>query len=584
MIAQVVLDLPIDGPFDYLIPENLTGQISVGRRVKVSFGPRPQIGFVVGILKESPIAKLKTVISLVDNAPAFTQVDLDFAHQFCAYYGCSLGEALFVILRNKEGQPITIQKDRLPGITYHHCFPDGYVKQIEKIIDGYHGSQSFKQGEKRFLILVPDAFRGQRLIQEFKGMGAVNIGMRSSVFESDGQFDCVIMIDEENSSYKQEQTPMYETRHVLMMRSHLLGFDIAFIGVSPSIEMMALINESKVRWIEGANSKSIRTKVVDLTNYKFVPGLISPPLRDALENALKSGKKCLLVLNRKGSYRITRCVGCAEILKCKHCDSPLIYSRSEAKYLCRHCTFTAPSDTICPQCRQSNWKSIGIGVEQLQTELKKQFFNARIQSFERHREIAGELRKPLSEFDILIATSAVLRFQGSLKVQLAAFIDFDAEINRLDMRSAFNAFSLAIHISSMAIDPIFIQTRHINHYVLQHLSHGNIKDYYDEELKLRKEFGFSPFKHWIKINWRGKFEKPTQEAAQQVYQELISLNSEHIHITPPLIDSIGRKRDQYRFNVMVQTNHVPSTITQIKSILKKVKRPSRVILTFNIDP
>ena len=121
-------------------------------------------------------------------------------------------------------------------------------------------------------------------------------------------------------------------------------------------------------------------------------------------------------------------------------------------------------------------------------------------------------KQSLPDFDILITTRAVLRFQGMLKAQLAAFIDFDAELNRLDMRSAFNAFSLVLHISSMALEAVFIQTRNSSHYVLQSLSRGKTQGFYDEELKLRKEFGFSPFKHWVKISWRGKSEKSTQEA------------------------------------------------------------------------
>ena len=123
----------------------------------------------------------------------------------------------------------------------------------------------------------------------------------------------------------------------------------------------------------------------------------------------------------------------------------------------------------------------------------------------------------LPEFDILISTRPSCAFRGCWNVKLAAFIDFDAELNRLDMRSAFNAFSLALHISSMALDAVFIQTRNSNHYVLQSLSRGKTRDFYDEELKLRKEFGFSPFKHWVKISWRGKSEKSTHQAAEEVY-------------------------------------------------------------------
>jgi primosomal protein N' (replication factor Y) len=312
--------------------------------------------------------------------------------------------------------------------------------------------------------------------------------------------------------------------------------------------------------------------------------MISPPVRDSLDAALKAGKKSILVLNRRGSYRLTRCVDCAEILKCSHCDSSLIYSRSEGKYLCRHCTYTAAGDTVCPKCHKPNWRSVGIGVEQLQTELKKYFPQAKIAAFERE---AARIKRPngFDDFDILISTSAVLRFQGRWQVQMAAFIDFDAELNRLDMRSAFNAFSLARHISSMALGPVFIQTRNSDHYVLQSLSSGKTQDFYDEELKLRKELGFSPFKHWVKISWRGKSEKSTHQAACQAYNELSKTSSQKNYIvTPPLADAVIRKRDQFRFNVMVQADSVPQAVAFIKSAIVHIKRRSGIIITMNVDP
>ena len=133
------------------------------------------------------------------------------------------------------------------------------------------------------------------------------------------------------------------------------------------------------------------TTPVDLSNYKFMPGMVSPPVYDGLQAALKAGKKSILVLNRRGSYRITRCVDCAEILKCSRCESPLIYSRSAGKYLCRHCTYTVPGDAVCPKCHKSNWRSQGIGVEQIQAELKKYFPQAKIVFFERAQQIIVEV-------------------------------------------------------------------------------------------------------------------------------------------------------------------------------------------------
>jgi len=585
MIAQVVFDLPLEGPFDYLIPEHLASQITAGSRVKVSFGPRPQFGFVTGLLENSAIEKLKPVLSAGDPSPVVNKLDLDFAREFSAYYGCSLGQALSTMLGDKAGHLPSIQRDHKPRYSLHRCLPGHYADKIREIAGGYTNP--------KVLIMIPDAFRAQALGREFNARplrGSIKFGTRSSVFECDGQYDCVVMVDDEDVSYKQEQTPMYETRQVLLARSGIFGFDIAFLGVSPSVELMALAREDRVKLIESPAEILPPARIVDLSIYKFVPGLISPPVRDALDAALKKGKKSILVLNRRGSYRLTRCVDCAEILKCVHCDSSLIYSRAEGKYLCRHCTYTAPGDTVCPKCHKSSWKSVGIGVEQVQSELKKLFPQAKIQAFERERKklLSPDTKSsepfPNGDPDILIATSAVLRFQGILQPHLAAFIDFDSELNRLDMRSAFNAFSLGLHISSMTPEAVYIQTRNSNHYVLRSFSRGKIHDFYDEELKLRKEFGFSPFKHWVKISWRGKSEKLTRQAAQAVYTELSKAMPEHYALTPPLADAVGRKRDQFRFNVMLQVNQVLPAVALIKSVIFQLKRPSRVIMTLNIDP
>ncbi len=579
MIAQVVFDLPLEGPFDYLIPDDMVSRVKIGARVKVSFGPKNQIGYVVGILTQSSIPKLKPIISLLDASVVFSDLDLSFARDFSAYYACSLGEALATTLRNKEGQGPSVRREHKPQYSLYRCQPDSYGIKTLEIINRYHGP-------RRFMVLVPDIFRVQLIAEHFKGMQEVKIGTRSSVFECDGRYDCVIMIDEEDASYKQEQMPMYDALQVLLKRSEMFGFDVAWAGISPSVELMGLVNgEPAVRWAEEPTPNVPTAKLVDLTNYKYVPGLVSPPVKDALDAALKVGKRAILVLNRRGSYRQTRCVDCGEVLKCKHCDSPLIYSKSAGKYLCRHCTYTALGDTVCPKCHKPSWRSQGIGVEQLQTELKKYFPGAKILAFERAGHLkANEAKKPLADFDILIATSAVLRFQGKWKAQVAAFIDFDSELNRLDMRSAFNAFSLALHISSMAQGLVFIQTRNSGHYVLQSLSKGDIKSFYKEELKLRKEFGFSPFKHWIKMSWRGKVEKSTHQASQQAYNALSQTAPSGCIVTPPLADAVGRKRDQFRFNVMVQADQVPQAVAFIKTTLAALKRPSRVILTMNVDP
>jgi len=584
MIAQVVFDLPLDGPFDYLIPPPLVEKIAVGMRVRVSFGPRPQTGFVVAVLEQSTIEKLKPIQALRDVASVFTPLDLSFARRFSAYYGCSLGEALGTLFRSQGTAQISLSRVHQPALSLYRCSVGRYAEKIRKIIDGYRSLSSMQQ--HRFLILVPDIFRAQMLAPLLNIEGVVKIGMRSSVFECDGRLACVIMVDDEDPSYKQEQTPMYDTRQVLLMRAKTYGFDIAFVGTSPSVELMAMTRTAKVKFIDVKDAHAPAVTAVDLSNYKYMPGLVSPALSEALQAVLKAGGKSILVLNRRGSYRITRCVDCAYVLKCSRCDSSLIYSKSAGKYLCRHCTYTAPGNVVCPKCHKPSWHSQGVGVEQVQTELKKYFSGARIVSFERATKLsAKEKTRPLlPDFDILISTQAVLRFQGIWQVAMAAFIDFDAELNRLDMRSSSNAFSLGRHISDMTLERVFIQTRNIDHYVIKSLKSNDSQKFYDEELKMRKELGFCPFKHWIKITLRAKSEEFAQETAGQVYNQLSQMVPENCSVMPPLADTMTRKRDQFLFSVMVQADQVTSTMALIRAALGQVKRRSRGLFALNVDP
>jgi len=122
MICQVVFDLPLEGPFDYLIPADLASKVFVGTRVKVSFGPRRQTGFVTGLIAQSAFTKLKPVLALVDDAPAFNEADLIFARDFASYYGCSLGVALTVMFRHKAGGA-SVSRHGKPRLFLHRCQP-----------------------------------------------------------------------------------------------------------------------------------------------------------------------------------------------------------------------------------------------------------------------------------------------------------------------------------------------------------------------------------------------------------------------------------------------------------------------------
>lgn len=566
MIAHVVFDLPLEGHFDYLIPEELRAQAVAGTRVKVSFGPKAMTGFVIAVVEKASVTKLKPVKAVRDAAPVFDQRDITFAERFAAYYGCSLGEALGAMLRNRNNPPLPARTTSKPLTILYHC-PDGqYAPVLERLT----------RGRLDYSILVPDAFVAAALPLDTEQRSRT--GLRSSMFEAFARAALVIVIDEDNISYKQEQSPMYEARQVVLMAQEVYGFDAAFISVTPSVELMHLAKAGKMEYRLCPGAGLPKPVVIDLTNYKFLEkGMLSPPVRNALRDNIAGHQQTLVILNRRGSYSVTRCVDCGHILKCPHCDSAIVYLRAKKQFVCRHCTYHVQGGADCPHCRKPSWKSFGMGVEQLQKELSGLFPTAKIAHFEK-----GPALGLPAAFDVLIATQAVLRFQGKLDVQTVILVDLDAELNRVNMRSSFKGWSLAMHTRLLGRQ-VLIQTRNPGHHVLQALMKDDTELFYAEEMRLRKELDFSPFYHWVALVARAKTEKFAQTFLGDVYNELSKNKPEHTALTPPQPDVPAKVRDQYRFKVMAGGRAVEPVVALIKKEIGKVKR-SRVIVTLNVDP
>ncbi len=618
-IAQIVVDLPLEGPFDYIIPEGMKGCVQVGMRVMVPFGARPVCGFVIGLLQESQIPKLKSINSVCESQPTFTPWMIEFAKHFSRHYGCSLGESLATMLPPllRKGRSLSFPKacvgnpgegntkDYLQGLNSSKptvfispsgnyddvlrdqispvltsngsvlvLVPDAYaMKQISAVLNKYFSGQVIELKEEATLKEQVDHW-----VKVRNASKAIVLGARSAVFAPINDLYLTLMIDENDASFKQEQSPLYETRDVLLMRAKVQGFALSFCCVTPSVEIWQGINEGKyLRKDLLSTVTAVKAQAVDLTNYKFLGALLSPPVRNGLDEVLKNKAQGLIILNRRGTYSVTRCVDCAQALRCQHCDSPLVYARIKKLFSCRHCTFTLPGNTPCPACKKINWKSFGVGIEHVQAELFKYFPTARTAFFDGTKE---EMPK---DFDILIATQAILRFSDQLQCALVACVDFDSELNRMDMRSSLKAFSLARRVKAMASKQFFVQSRNLDHYVIKSLVRDDAQGFYDQELALRKEMGFAPFKHWVEIMCRSRIEKSAQEFAQLVYNELIASKGKAYVVAKPAPDAIFKKRDQFRFNVMVQGDAVIPTMDVVKAALAKVKRSGRVIVTLNVD-
>jgi len=594
MISQIAFDLPLEGSFDYSIPSSLENHLAIGMRVQVFFGPKKRIGIVTALLAKSAFESLKPIHAIIDEKPLLDQAQMVLAEQLSRYYGCSLGEALFSLARANEQEPSIKSSIQRRSSAQCECIlhivPLGNYEQILLSL-----IKPLAQKGQRVLILAADQFAVSSINDILKKHFSTQvylIGTRSFVFRSFVDVALVIMIDEDNLSFKQEQTPMYETREVLLMRKAIEHIDIAFVGETPSVELMYQVKAGYVKMIyDSTHASPVQVQVVDLNNYKFTPkGLLSVPIKSTIEQNLNKKEKTILVLNRKGSYAVTRCEDCGFILKCDHCDAAMSYSRLKGKYSCHYCSFTVDPEVNCPHCQKPSWKSIGMGVEQLQKELKNAFGLARVACFEREVPSRGKARSPrpneplprtpvLMDFDILITTQAVLRYKHQWRVNTIILIDLDSQLNRMDLRSSFRAWSLAQHLRSMAKTKVFIQTRNRDHYVIKALAGNDPNLFYDEDMSIRQELKLAPFGHEVSIGLRSKIQTIVQNMAQELYDRL-----KNVAASPPSEDTISKKRDQYRFNILMRGEDVVGMIATIKAALTKIKRKSQVIVTINVDP
>ena len=629
-IVQVVVGLPVEGPFDYVLPVELQKNACVGARVKVSFHYQRRQGVIVGFGSKSKFKNLKSIESLLDEKPLLSSSLLTLTKRLSQYYGCSWGEAIEAVLPDllRNGKSID------PG---RHCerSPKGEAKNLitEEILRSATGlpqndstsitllhdlSRSdrwpFLVGKiqetlnrtQGIIFLVPELSMIEGVLSKLKAIGNVPIavfdkkmtpkkelkqwlalksggvslviGSRSTVFVPVKNLGLIIVVDEENSAYKQEQSPFYHAREVVLMRSTIEKSSVIFVSFSPSLELWQLVLKKKMRLISFPAPKLGQVIPVDLTNFNArKTSLISFPLRNHIEKTLVHGGKVILFMNRRGFSLLTRCTSCGTTFKCFRCDVNLSYSYAKKKMICRHCHAAGEVPSVCPKCRNTHLRSLGTGIEKLESELARIFPHAKLSLYDK------DTQEVPRGFDILVATQAVLRIQDEVSAQLIGCIHIDSELNRHDLRAAEHTFALLVRLRLWAQEKLVVQTRLLDNECIQAALKMDFRNFYKKELSIRRELGFPPFQHLVAVNLRSVKEETVLQQAYSFYTELGKILPRGIDLLEPQPDMVPKLRDKYRFTIMLKGKSVQQILAFIKNGLKQFKRKSTVTLTVNVD-
>lgn len=563
-ILQIALDLPLPGVFDYL---DDTAQIQdIGCRVRVPFGRGEKLGLIVGIAATSEHApdKLKAAHAVLRDMPPLP-ADWLALTDFCArYYQHPLGEvialALPPLLRRGKLPRVLKPKNPAPAIAVQRpallteqqaavtaireaagCFTpfllhgitgsgktEVYLHAIEEVLQ--RGGQALMlvpeialtpQLEGRVAARFPqahivsahsglaDAARARGFLAALEGRADIVLGTRLSVFTPLPRLGLIVVDEEHDASFKQQEGLRYSARDIAVWRAHQLGIPIVLGSATPALESFHHAQQGRYRLLE-LNARAVAeapptVACVDTRREKLQDGL-SAALLAAIDVRLQRQEQSLIFLNRRGYAPVLACPACGWVSTCRRCAANLVVHLADKRLRCHHCGLEAPIPGKCPDCGNLDIHPFGRGTQRLEETLAARFPAARVLRIDRDsansptkwRELLASIHG--GEVDILIGTQMLAKGHDFARLTLVGVVGADAALFAADFRAPERLFAQLMQVggrSGRAELPgeVLIQTEYPEHPLYQALIGHDYANFAKAQLEERRQAGFPPFSH-----------------------------------------------------------------------------------------
>ena len=664
--ADIVFNRPLEKPFTYSVSSELKDSIDIGNLVEVSFGKKNIKGYVVGFSSACKFKNIKPILKVLDKSSMLDSHMLKLTKWISEYYYSSWGEALSAAVPSalkktpkttrsrKKKESVEPEIEFIDG-SKTHLFPTPEQKEalstIKKCIDdnihkvfllhGVTGSgktevylQSIEhalKSNKSSIVLVPEISLTPQTVARFKarfedeiavlhsrllgskkmsewericsGKARIVIGARSAIFAPVKNLGLVVVDEEHETSYKQEDVPRYNARDVAIKRAELSGASVILGSATPSLESFYKAREGLYTLIELPERIDSRlmpeVNIVDmreeLSRSKKLT-IFSHPLKTWIEKDIAQGKQIILFLNRRGFSTFISCKKCGYVITCKRCSVSLTYHFHTKKLICHHCNYKIPPPDICPQCQANYLRYQGIGTEKVESELHRLFPRARISRMDTdttHKR--GTHEKVLSKFkagtlDILVGTQMIAKGLDFPKVTLVGVISADTALNLPDFRSAERTFNLLTQVAGRAGrgdlgGRVIIQTYTPGHYAIQAAKNHDYNTFYGKEISFRKELNLPPFSHMVSLMFRGYKEENVLKAAESLRKSFEKEDTvKKIKILGPAPSAIPKVKGMYRWNLFLTSDKVETITSLLKKVLKGHRKGKGVIITVDVEP
>ena len=466
----------------------------------------------------------------------------------------------------------------------------------------------------RVAVLHSGLSAGQRYDQWeqiVSGRFPICIGVRSAIFAPIKKIGLIVVDEEHDPSYKQEDKFYYNARDLAIVRGQQNDATVILGSATPSIQ--SYHNALNGKFIEIPLHQRVKNRplpqieLVDLSKDREITGVrrfITPPLYRAIEHTLARGEQTLLFLNRRGFANFPICQDCGETFKCKHCDISLTLHKSINGFKCHFCGYTCAASTACPHCQSDRIRSLGTGTEKVEITVKQLFPNATVARMDRDTmSRKGALLKTLKDLkrgdiDILVGTQMVAKGHDFPNITLVGVICADLSLSFPDFRAGERTFQLLAQVAGRTgrgdrPGQVILQSYQCDHFSITAAQRQDFRRFYDHEIPSRKVLNYPPFSRLIQIKITGQNRSHTKIEAQQLATCCEQIQRSHpefnsdIQILGPIEAPLFRVAGRYRYQMILKSQRsalLHRFTHYLRSEHVKIKKKGRVKVDINVDP
>jgi primosomal protein N' (replication factor Y) len=433
------------------------------------------------------------------------------------------------------------------------------------------------------------------------GEVGIALGARSAVFAPVKSLGVVVVDEEHDGSFKQEEGVRYHGRDLAVVRAQRAGAVAVLGSATPSLETYANVLSGRFRRLllpvranPAAAARPLPpVEIIDLRQRPGLDGLISPPLAEAMTEVLGAGEQMILFLNRRGFSTLILCRACGHVLRCPHCAVSMTYHRARHRLLCHYCARTDAVPETCPSCQKRALDGLGVGTEQVESMVRERFPQARVARLDRDTAEDGRgverLLRQVHEgsVDILVGTQMVTKGHDFAGVTLVGVLQPDQGMHLPDFRAAERTFQLLEQVSGRAgrgerPGRVLVQTYNPEHPAITCLVSHDYEGFVKGELARRQDAQYPPFSRMIAIRVDGPDENLVRAAAAEAAARARAAERS-LRVLGPAEAPIARLRGRARWQVWLSAPD-RATVNRAARAAGTAPLARDVRLAIDVDP